>query len=244
MKTLISFILLLFFISCENEKPEKKLSSPTEKILTKHINEKNAAQVVVDFYGGEIEVSPGVLMNEGKKEKFIQIELKRSELAESYSAMINIPASNIAYLFYNGLQSKAIDYDYIKVLISLNDGSQNMFQFYISEINDLEYFVEILNKVSQLLKSKNTSVLRSLFAPEVTEELNESTLNKYINHQDSIYGTINETQFQGFSILQTEDDNQFIIQLYGIMIRSKENTPICVFIDRNTKDILTIEDSF
>ena len=101
-----------------------------------------------------------------------------------------------------------------------------------------------MDDFSQLLKSKNTSVLRSLFAPEVTEELNESTLNKYINHQDSIYGTINETQFQGFSILQTEDDNQFIIQLYGIMIRSKENSPICVFIDRNTKDILTIEDSF
>lgn len=244
MKLIIPILSVILFISCTEEKPKTDSPSPTKKILTKLDNEKTSAQAIVDFYGGEIEVSPGVFMNEGKNEKYVQIELRKSELIESYIDMIDIPASNIAYLFYAGLQSKAIEYDFIKVLIATENGTQKMFNFYIKNITDVPEYIEILNKTSNLLRDKNAAGLHSLFNPEIGKELSEATLKQYINSQDSIYGAISETQFQGFSKFETEDDNQQVIQLYGIMIRSKENCPICVFIDRETKEVLTIEDSF
>ena len=244
MKLIISILSIILFISCTEEKPKTETQVPSKKVLTKQDNEKISAQAIVDFYGGEIEVSPGVFMNEGKNEKYIQIELRKSELIESYIDMLDIPASNIAYLFYAGLQSKAIEYDFIKVLIATKNGTQKMFNFYIKDINDVPEYVETLNKISDLLRDKNASSLHSLFNPEIGKELSEATLNQYITSQDSIYGKISETQFQGFSKFETEDDHQLVIQLYGIMIRSKENCPICVFIDRETKEVLTIEDSF
>jgi len=77
--------------------------------------EVQAVQSVLDFYGGICNRHKGFNSENGETDTYFELEMSQSELIESYSNMLELPASNIAYLFYSNLNDEQDNYTHVKV---------------------------------------------------------------------------------------------------------------------------------
>ena len=153
--------------------------------------------------------------------------------------VIELPASNIAFIFYKNLKNEKSNYTTIKVVIKLKDGRSDNFEYSISQLEIVNQKFNVLTKVSDLIQTKDYSALFKLFDLSVAADLNVKKLEDYCSKMDSDYGKIVKVQFQGFSFFKNSDDpkNKELLHLAGIQQRDKQNTPLSVFVDFNKIDI-------
>ena len=230
MKKILAILLIVVFTACNN-------NGVTEK-------EVQSVKKVLDFYGGVCNRIKGFSITNGVKEKYFELEMSKSELIESYSNMLEMPASNVAYLFYSNLGSEQSKYNQIKVKINLNNGKSFESAYPAAEIKEVENFIPVLNDVSLKIKLKDYKGLMLLFDTNLVSGLNENQLKSYCSPSDSAYGKIKETQFQGYAFFKSETDKREMVHLAGILVRQNNNTPISLFIDRKSKKILTMKFKF
>lgn len=226
MKKIIPGFLIVFLASCGN-----LLISKTEK---------EAVNEVLKFYGGTCNYSFGFATKNGSSEKYFELEIRKSQLVETYSKAPEIPASNIAYLFYKNLKNEQSKYDNIRVKIDLEDGQSHEYKYDALELNEVINTIPILNETSAKIKNQDFIGIFNSFDDSARVGLDENKLKAFLSPYDSAYGTIKQTQFQGFSFLKDEFNNQKIIQLYGVMQRTRENTPITVLVSRLSDKIFLI----
>lgn len=203
--------------------------------------EVQAVQSVLDFYGGICNRHKGFSTTNGKKETYFELEMSQSQLIESYSSILELPASNIAYLFYSNLGSEQDNYTQVKVKINLSNEQSHEFTYGSEDLKEIEKMTPILQRASEKIKSEDYEGLLSHFDKKLASTLNSNLLKAYCTPYDSAYGKIEETQFQGFTFFETKEDNRPLVQLTGIMIRENTNTPITLVLDRESNRILTMK---
>ena len=206
--------------------------------------EMQAVQSVLDFYGGICNRHKGFETKNGKTETYFELEMSKSKLIESYSDMLELPASNIAYLFYKNLNKEQDNYTYIKVKINLSNGQSSEYNYYADDLKEVEKLTPILQIVSKEIKEGDYDGLLSQFDEKIAANLSVEKLKSYCAPYDSAYGQIDQTQFQGFAFFQGEQDSKPLAHLAGIMIRKKGNTPISLFVDRKSEKVVTMKYKF
>jgi hypothetical protein len=206
--------------------------------------EVEAVQSVLDFYGGVCNRHKGFETKNGETKTYFELEMSKSELIESYSNMLELPASNIAHLFFSNLKNEQDNYSYVKVTINLSGGQSSEYNYTVDDLTELESLTSILQSVAKEIKTKNYRDLLSHFDTSIATTLTAEQLTSYCTPYDSAYGEINKTQFQGYAFFESEDDNRPLAHVAGIMIREKENTPISLFIDRESKKVITMKYEF
>ena len=159
--------------------------------------------------------------------------MSKSELLEKYSKVIEMPASNIAFIFYNNLKKEKDNYTHIKVVIKLSDGKNYNHDYFISQLEIVKQKLNLFNNVSELMKEKDYNALFKLFDLSAATNLKEKDIENYCSISNKNYGQIIKTQFQGFSFFKTQ--NEELLQLSGIQQRDKQNIPISLFIDFKKK---------
>jgi len=230
MKKILLILLIVVFTACNN-------NGVTEK-------EVQSVKKALDFYSGICNRIKGFSIKNGVEEKYFELEISKSKLIESYSNMLEMPASNIAYLFYSNLGNEQSKYNQIKVKINLNNGKSFESAYPAIEIKEVEDFIPMLNDVTLKIKLKDYKGLMSLFDTNIVSGLNENQLKFYCAPIDSAYGEIKESQFQGYAFFNSKTEKREMIHLAGILVRQKSNTPISLFIDRKSKKILTMKFKF
>lgn len=202
--------------------------------------EVQAVQAVLDFYGGVCNRHKGFKKEKGKEEVYFGLEMSESKLIESYSDMLGMPASNIAYLFYTNLKEEKEKYTHIKVKINLTGGHSQEFYYSTQDLKEVETLTPVLQTVSEIIKTKDFNALYSLIDQSFAAEVSADQLKSYCTPFDSAYGQIRTTQFQGFSFFHDKDSNREQALLNGIMLRTGKNTPISVVVDRQNKKVFGI----
>lgn len=230
MKILLGILLIATLTACNNT-----LVTDTEV---------EAVQKVIDFYGGECLRHKGFETRNGKTETYFLLEMSQSELIESYSNVLEIPASNIAYLFYSNLKGEQNNYTHVKVKINPSSGKPYEHSFSATDLKEVEKLVQVIQNVSDKIRSKNYEGLLSEFDEEIASSLTMDQLQQFCSEADTTYGDVNATQFQGFSYFDSEEDNRALVHLLGIMIRQGKNTPISLYIDRHSKRVVTLKYEF
>lgn len=226
---LIIFLQIIIFSSCKNA------------FVTQ--NEQNAVQEVLNFYGGICNRSKGFHTKNGNTETYFKLEMEKSALLESYSGLAELPASNIAYLFYSNLGNEQKNYTHIKVSIKFNNGGIEDFEFSAWRLKQIKEFIPILNSISDDVKYQRYNSLYSKFDPEIAIDLSSDQLKSFCFPQDSAYGLTKQYQFQGFAFFY-DDNNKPLIKLVNFMIREKANTPLIVVLDKKKKTLLTLQNNF
>jgi len=200
--------------------------------------EVKAVQVVLNRYGGECHRFKGFETENGITQTYFELEMSKSKALEKYSEILEIPASNIAYLFYSNLNDEKKNYTHVKVKINLNNGKQQEFYYPHEDIETMEKFAPILSDISNQFKSQDYEAFFNDFDRDIARNLNMDQIHSLCSEYDSLYGNAIEIQLQGFTFHDSAADNRALLRLFGIMKRKKKNTPISAYIDRNSKKLV------
>lgn len=206
--------------------------------------EAQAVQSVLEFYGGVCNRYKGFKSENGKTDTYFTLDMSESELIESYSNLLKLPASNIAYLFYSNLDDEQDNYTHVKVKINLSNGRSREFSYKAEDLKEIENLIPVLQIASEKIKSQDYKGLLSQFDKDIASTLSADQMKTYCTYYDSAYGKIDMTQFQGFAFFEGKDDNRPLARLAGIMIRENTNTPISFNIDRESRKIVTMKYGF
>jgi len=206
--------------------------------------EVQAVQSVLDFYGGECNRHKGFSTTNNETETYFELEMSQSQLIESYAKILKLPASNIAYLFYSNLKDEQDNYTHVNVKINLSNGKSHEYSYKAQDLKEIENLIPFLQTASEKIKSQDYKGLLSQFDKDISSNLSATQLKTYCTSYDSAYGKIEMIQFQGYDFFEGKEDNRPLVNLAGIMIRENNNTPFSLFIDRESRKIITMKYEF
>lgn len=206
--------------------------------------EKKAMAKVTEFYGGECGWSKGFEYANGKNEDYFELSLSKSDLLHRYADKIEMPASNIAYLFYTNLGAEQKKYSHIRVKIDLGKEGNYENSFAAKEIKEIVQFTPYVSLMEQLAKAQDYATIWATFDEEIQRDLSEEKLRAFFQASDSACGPFGTLQFQGYRFYDSEIDSRPMVQLACVVIRSKENTPLSLFFDRKTKKLMGMNEKF
>ena len=230
MKKIVGFLLIGLLTACNNV------------VVTKQ--EEKAVGVVLDFYGGICNRKKGFHSKNGSKETYFELEMSKSKIIEKFSSILELPASNIAYLFYSNLKEEQDNYTEVHVTIKLTKGETHKFIYNSKDLKEIEKFTPILEVVSSKIKSQDIVGLLTDFDKEIAKDIDVELFEKTCIKVDSAFGKINETYFHGFMFTEFTEYKDPIVQLVGIMKREKQDIPLSLYINRKTKKLVSIKNEF
>jgi hypothetical protein len=161
--------------------------------------EDNGIKEVLKVYGGVCKYAISYSLNtkDGKERKF-KIELSQSSGVEKYAKIAEMPASNIAYLFYKNISTQEETYNAIIVDIVFNDKSKQSFEFNTNTLDLVMQKMPTMNSVVALLKDRKYKVLEGLLDAESLVKYDKSRLIKNIDSLDARFGNITTYIPMGF----------------------------------------------
>ena len=243
--TILLFGLIALVTSCAEKKEGEQKNTLLSNFVSITDNEDKGIKEILDFYGGKCKYAVGALASttEGKS-KYFELEMSQSELIESYSNMLELPASNIAYIFYSNLNEEKNNYTHVKVKINLSGGEPYEYSITAEELEEIKVLAPILETTSGLIESQDYEGLLSQFDKEIATGLNAAQLGAYCTPYDSAYGKVETAQFQGYSFFKDNETHRPLVHIVGILKRGRNNTPISLFVDRKTKKVVTMKYEF
>jgi hypothetical protein len=204
-------------------------------------NEATAVDKVLEFYGGTCTRHKETLVKNGVKERHFILEMSESKLIESFSNRLELPASNIAYIFYSNLKDEKVNYSHVKVKINLMNDSIYEHTYKVEEIKEIESLIPILYRVSDLIKERNHEGLFKEFNTKPDSGITIEQLNADCYTYELKYGKVERVQFQGCRFYSRKTDNKPMVQLAGMMIRKRGNLAFSIFIERQSKKITDLK---
>ena len=233
----INYLLvgLLILTSCVQKREGETQNTLASKVVGVSDNEYNGVADAVNFYGGVCNRHKGFETKNGEKKTYFELEMKDSELLESYSQIIEMPSSNIAYLFYKNLGKEEKEkYSFVRVTIDFKNGENHQSDYYLEDLERLINNVDKIKYTTKLMINNDYSKLFSHFDKELAPDLTIEQLSTLCKQVDSQYGQIESVQFQGFSFFNvSEPTEKELLHLAGIHLRNGQNTPFSIFIDPN-----------
>lgn len=235
---LYTFIILgLALSSCNNRDGKPSLFSNISD------NENKGIKEILNFYGGNCKYSVvyAASTNEGK-EKYFEVEMSKSDVVEKFSEELEMPASNIAYLFYHNLKQEKNNYDKIRVVIILQNGKKWTFNYPKEDLAIVDRKMSVVEKVVDVIKRKNFEELKPFLNPDTAYvHYSEDTLIANLVKFDPQFGTIKEFLPYGFRRSQRERDLREVLHISGVLLRDKQNNEFSVDIDpKSTKDEILV----
>lgn len=154
-KFLVFVILVGLITSCVEKREGEQKTGLLSNFVSITDNEDKGVNEILNFYGGYCKYALGasVTNKEGKK-KYFELELSKSEILDRHAKVVQMPASNIAYLFYKNLNEERDKYDEIQTVLIITDGEKSVFKYSTKELQLVEKRMRIANKVVNLIKHK------------------------------------------------------------------------------------------
>lgn len=224
MKKILSIIILLSFISCNN-------TSVTVK-------EENAVQQVLNFYNGECLRSKGIKSENGNNKSYFELEMSKSELLNAKSKNLKTHSANIAYLFYSNLDEEKKNYQEIKVKIVIDNGTNQEFSYSNIELLEIEKLEPYLNQIIDKITKKEYEKLLSSF--DKTVNIDAKNIENLFATLENQYGKINKIQSQGFEFKETNNYGNVIVMKEAVVFE-KTVLSMNLIIKRENSKLISIE---
>jgi hypothetical protein len=235
---LILIVSTLTITSCGNRHEGEQKPTILSNVLSITDNEDKGVKEILDFYGGYCKYAIGVSAStETGKKKYFELELSKSDAIEERAKVAQMPASNIAYLFYKNLNQEERDnYDEIHTVLIFADGEKMTFEFPTKQLELVKQKMKVVDKIVDLIKEKNFEALRPLLNDTafVTYDKNELITN--LTNFDPQFGNVTEG-FRpfGFRINKAKDGTE-VLHISGAIIRDKQSNEFSVDLDLNGND--------
>jgi len=223
-------LIVLLLVSCGHKHKGERATSLLSNFLSITDNEDKGIKEIVGFYGGYCEYSTGVDLSTDKgKIKFFELKLTKSDVANKFSNIPEFTASNIAYLFYKNLKGENKNYDEIHSVLLLNKKERYESKYSRAQLEIITKKMDLFNKICMLIKNKNYTALESYLGVESWGYSNKSQFINNLQNVDYTFGNIKNYMPFGFRF-ETFDGHD-VLDIFGVMIREKQNNAFCVKID-------------
>lgn len=241
MKNLVILILIastLTITSCGNRHEGEQKPTLLSNALSITDNEDKGVKEILDFYGGYCKYAIGASAStETGKKKYFELELSKSDVIEEKAKVAQMPASNIAYLFYKNLNKEEREnYDEIHTVLIFADGEKMTFEYPREQLELVDQRIKVVNKVVGLIKEKNFEALRLMLNDTALVTYDKNELITNLAKVDPQFGNVTEG-FRpfGFRINKVKDGTD-LLHISGAIIRDKQSNEFSVDLDLNGKD--------
>ncbi|WP_299122464.1 hypothetical protein [uncultured Tenacibaculum sp.] len=228
MKQILSLLICTFLItSCANKRKGEQKTGLLSNFISITDNEDAGVKEILDFYGGQCKYSIGTsISTKNGKKKYFELEISKSEVLEKNFNRIEMPASNIAYLFYRNLKKEKNNYDEIHSTIIFEDGTKKTFPYSVATLELVNNRMKLTNHTINLLTNKDYETLKSILNTELFEfDKNELITN--IKKIELQLGEIKEFRPYGFRIRETKNSIN-LLHISGAIIRETQNNEFSV----------------
>ena len=224
MKKILSILIVLNFISCNNIGVTAK--------------EENAVEQVLNFYNGVCLRSKGVKLENGSNISYFELEISKSELLNVRSKDLKTHSANIAYLFYSNLEEEKENYQEIKVRIVLDNGTSEEFLYTNIELLEIEKLQHFVNQITEDITKKDFEKLILSFDKSITVEAN--SIKSLFLTVENKFGKINEFEFQGFDFRDSRNYGNVIV-IKEALVFEKTGLYMNLNIKRENSKLISIE---
>jgi hypothetical protein len=235
MKKIYSLLFsLLILFSCVNKREGEQKTGLLSNFISITDNEDKGVKEILSFYGGQCEYSVGASAStaDGKK-KYFELKLSKSDAIERFSNKIEMPASNIAFLFYKNLLEEKSNYDEIHSVIIFNDNTEKTFQYSLKKLELVSKRMQLANKVVELLTKKDYENLKSLLNSDFAQYDKNKLISNIIKYEPQ-FGDIKEFRPFGFRINESKNGIS-LLHISGMLIREVKNTEFSIDVDLNSE---------
>lgn len=237
MKKIISFFLILsIVVSCKQKHAGEQTTGLLSNFVSITNNEDKGIKEILSAYGGECEYSVGKnISSEEKSKEFFEIKLSKSNAVEKYSQIVEMPASNIAYLFYKNLKEEKNKYNEIHVVVILNGGEKKEFSYSMNDLETVHAKLPLVDTIVNIIKNKDFEKLSSYID---NGELNNTEIKEIISKMNEVeknLPTIKQFVLYGFQIGKVESGDTFL-RLSGAIIREQSGNEFSVELNVNSKE--------
>ncbi|WGH75752.1 hypothetical protein P8625_00900 [Tenacibaculum tangerinum] len=234
MNRILSLLICVFLVtSCGNKREGEQKTGLLSNFISITDNEDAGVKEILEFYGGQCKYAIGVSAStkDGKK-KYFELEMSKSGILEDNANRIEMPASNIAYLFYRNLKEEKENYDEIHSIIVFEDGTKKTFEYSTETLELVDERMSLVNHTVDLLTKKDYESLKLLLNTELFEfDKNEFLTN--IKKFEPQLGKIKEFRPFGFRIREAKNGIN-LLHVSGALIRKIQNNEFSVDMDLNS----------
>ncbi|MEZ4805209.1 MAG: hypothetical protein R2852_06935 [Bacteroidia bacterium] len=234
---LIIITLTLTMNSCGGRHDGEQKPTLLSNLLSITDNEDKGVKEILNFYGGECKYSIGASASSEIGEKhYFELELSKSDAIEEITEIAQMPASNIAYLFYRNLnEEERKKYDEIHVVLIFSSGKKMKFNYSSQQLKLVNQRMKVVDKIVGLIKEKNFEALRPMLNDTTFISYDRNELISNLIKFDPQFGNVTEG-FRpfGFGIEKSKNGKE-VLHISGAIIRDKQNNAFSVDLDLNGK---------
>lgn len=195
--------------------------------------EKQAVQSVLDVYGGICYRSKGFVTENDQSITYFHLTMAESAVLERDIDKTEMPASNIAYLFYTNLGEEKANYDAISVTVRFKNRIEKNFKYSVKTLELVSKRMRVANKVVELLTNKDYEKLKTLLNNE-QEGFDKDQLIANLIKFDPQFGAIKEFMPFGFKV-HDMSNGMDILHISGALIREIQNSEFSIEVDLNSE---------
>jgi hypothetical protein len=216
-------IIGLLISSCADKKDGEQKTTLLSNFVSITDNEDKGVKEVLGFYGGYCKYAVGASASTDKgKSKYFELEMSKSEVIDSYSDVAQMPASNVAYLFYKNLAEEKENYNEIHTVIVFADGDEMTFKYPTEQLEIVQNRMKSVKQIISLIKSKDFQGIKPLLNDASVAKYDKNELVANMEKVDSNFGDVKEFLPYGFRFNELENGKKYL-HISGAIMRDKQN---------------------
>jgi len=221
--TILLLGLITAIFSCADRKEGEQKNTLLSNFISITENEDKGVKEILEFYGGQCKYAIGVTASTVEvKSKYFELEMSQSEAIESYSKIAQMPASNVAFLFYKNLKSEKNNYDEIHTVLKFNDGEEMTFKYPIEQLELVAERIPAVEKIVELIRSKQFQEIKTFLNDSSVFQYDKNAVVANMKDMDPQFGEVKEFIPYGFRINEDENGKSFL-HISGVIIRDKQS---------------------
>lgn len=233
----LCFFFLIFFYSCKNRQIGEKKTGLVSHFISITENENKGIKNVLAFYGGQCEYGIQKIYSTdiGKQTNF-WLKLSKSGYVDSSAKFAELPASNIAYIFFKNLEIEKKTYTQIQSELIFSDESSMKFSYTISDLEIVKSKIKIVDKIVSLIKNKEFENIKNYLNVDTSVfAYNKDLLINSIQkaESESEFGNAMEFVPYGFKFSRLNNGKE-ILHITGVIKREKQDHYFSVNLDPNS----------
>ena len=232
----VLLLAMLFFFGCTSRPGEKK-TGLFSNFFSLSDNEDKAIKEIIGLYGGKCEygIKKSVELGKNNTTTF-WLKFSESATMDSLEPVAELPASNMAYIFYKNLDKEKHNYHLVRTETVFSDGQIMGFEYTPSQLETVKAKMPILNNIVRLIKARNFEGLKEHINIDTT--LVRFDIDEFITkvrQAEEHFGDPVEFIPFGFKFM-TAPNGKDILHISGLITRAQQNSRISVDLDPASRD--------
>ena len=236
------FVIISSLYACSERREGEIKPTLASNFVSITDNEDKGVEEVLSFYGGYCKYSIGAnLSTKTGKTNYFELEMSKSEVLDDLADKLEMPASNIAYLFYRNLKHEHAKYDEIHSTIILKDGRKMTFKFSRKELEMVSKRMQLVEKTVDLMIKKDYASIRQLLNGKPAK-INEDELIAKLKETDPKFGDISKFIPYGYRVDVTKT-GLHVLHISGGLLRDIQNSEFSIDVNlhSNKNEVFLID---